>query len=224
MLTTVAIRTMRDRAGRRLRGDAVERRRMPLLADDAVPPAASTRAQDRADVVRILDAVEHDEQRRLRRRRRRPAPARCSRAAPRLRRRSPGARRRAQRDRAPAHPHARSARPLACASASASSMRLSAARADPKPPHPSGAQRLEDRIEAVDDHRSTRFASRAQDRPARARAKAAARSRAAAMRRCPRRRRQPAPRSIAGTARSSSGPPLSPVSATRIGWNSALPF
>ena len=33
-----------------------------------------------------------------------------------------------------------------------------------------------------------------------------------------------APRSIAGTARSSSGPSARPVSATRIGWNSALPF
>ena len=33
-----------------------------------------------------------------------------------------------------------------------------------------------------------------------------------------------APRSMAGTARSSSGPSASPVNATRIGWNSVRPF
>ena len=38
------------------------------------------------------------------------------------------------------------------------------------------------------------------------------------------RSRSAAPRSIAGTARSSSSPSGSPVSASRIGWNSALPF
>ena len=75
-------------------------------------PAASTRPQNRADVVRILD------RRRARRGAARPAPPRrraprgCSRAAPRPPRRSPGARRRAPRARAPPRRRARSPTPL----------------------------------------------------------------------------------------------------------------
>ena len=53
---------VRDRAGRRLGRRAVERRRMPRLPDDARRARRIDRAQDRADVVRILDTVEHDEQ------------------------------------------------------------------------------------------------------------------------------------------------------------------
>ena len=59
---------MRDGARRRLGDGAVERRGVPRLPDDAVRAGGIDGAQNRADVVRILDAVEHDDQRRLRRR------------------------------------------------------------------------------------------------------------------------------------------------------------
>ena len=128
---------------------------------------------------------------------------------------------------------ARPARPSSRASASASSMRRSLARTDAQPPHAPGAQRLEHGIDAVDDHAGSTFESAAirgcSDRPSaalnRLRRTPRARSRAADDRRDARRpAAAAAPRSIAGTARSSSGPPPSPVSATRIGWKSALPF
>ena len=61
MFTTSAILTCDDRAGRRLGRRAAERRRVPRLADDAVGAGRIDRPQDRADVVRILDAVEHDD-------------------------------------------------------------------------------------------------------------------------------------------------------------------
>ena len=57
-------RHVRHGARRRFRGDAVERRRMPRLPHDAVRTRRIDGPQDGADVVRILDAVEHDEQRR----------------------------------------------------------------------------------------------------------------------------------------------------------------
>ena len=69
MLTTVAIAHVRERPGRRLADHAVERRGVPRLPDDAVRTRPHRRPQDRADVVRILDAVEDDEERRGRRRR-----------------------------------------------------------------------------------------------------------------------------------------------------------
>ena len=59
---------VRHRAGRRLRRRAVERRRVPRLPHDAVGAGRIDGPQDRADVVRILDAVEHDDQRRAGRR------------------------------------------------------------------------------------------------------------------------------------------------------------
>ena len=40
---------------------------MPRLPDDAIAAGGIDRAQDRSDVVRILDAVEHDDERRPRR-------------------------------------------------------------------------------------------------------------------------------------------------------------
>ena len=58
---------MRHRAGRRLRRRAVERRGVPRLPDDAIGAGRIDRPEDRADIVRILDAVEHDDQRRRRR-------------------------------------------------------------------------------------------------------------------------------------------------------------
>ena len=94
--------------------------------------------------------------------------------------------------------------PRVDANASSSRMRSSSRLANSQLLHASGAQRLEDGIDAVDDH-----ASAGRRMPPRARG----RSRCA---RIP----DPcsaAPRSIAGTARSSSSPSASPVSASRIG-------
>ena len=54
----------RDRARRRLRRRAAERRRMPRLPHHAVRPRRVGRPQNRAEVVRILDPIEHDDQRR----------------------------------------------------------------------------------------------------------------------------------------------------------------
>ena len=67
MFTSVAIRTCATAPGRRLGGDAVERRGVARLPHDAVRAGGIDGPQDRADVVRILDAVEHDDQRRRRR-------------------------------------------------------------------------------------------------------------------------------------------------------------
>ena len=55
---------VRHGAGRRLRGRAVEPRRVARLTDDAVSARRIDRAQDRADIVGILDLIEHDEERR----------------------------------------------------------------------------------------------------------------------------------------------------------------
>ena len=63
MFTTCAILTCAHRAGRRLGRGAAERRRPPALHHDAVDAGGVGRPQDRAEVVRILDAVEHDDQR-----------------------------------------------------------------------------------------------------------------------------------------------------------------
>src|SRR3954465_441953 len=79
---------------------------------------------------------------------------------------------------------------------------LVAARAHAQARHAFRAQRLQHRVYAVDLH---------------AAAKAIARSRALRILTSPLSLPNCAPRSIAGTARSSSGPPLSPVNATRIG-------
>ena len=76
MFTSVAIAHVRHRAGRRLRRNAVERRGVPRLPHDTVRARRIDRPQDRPDVVRILDAVEHDDERRRRRRARRRCRAR----------------------------------------------------------------------------------------------------------------------------------------------------
>ena len=64
MFTTSAIGHVVDRAGRRLRRGPVERRRAARLADHAGRAARIDRAKNRADVLRILDFVEDDDQRR----------------------------------------------------------------------------------------------------------------------------------------------------------------
>src|SRR5262249_39991806 len=87
----------------------------------------------------------------------------------------------------------------------------SGARAHAQPRDALRLQRLQHRVDAVDDHTA-------------AAANARARSGALGTSASPASGGSAAPRSIAGTARSSSGPPLSPVSATRIGWKSAFPF
>ena len=66
----VGDRHMMHRAGRRLGRRAVERRRAPRLPHHARRAGRIDRPQDRADVLRILDAVEHDDQRRIAARRR----------------------------------------------------------------------------------------------------------------------------------------------------------
>ena len=76
MFTSVAIAHVRHRPGRRLRGNTVERRGMTRLPHDAVRAGRVDRPQDRAHVVRIFDAVEHDDQRRRRRGRARRSRAR----------------------------------------------------------------------------------------------------------------------------------------------------
>ena len=82
MLTTVAIAHVRD-ARRRTPCAATpsSARGMARLPHDAVRAGRVDGPQDRADVVRILDAVEHDEQRRRRRGRLDEIARRCSRAA-----------------------------------------------------------------------------------------------------------------------------------------------
>ena len=64
MLTTSAILHVRHRAGRRLRRSADQRRRPSRLHDDAIDAGRIGRPKNRAEVVRILDAVEHHDQRR----------------------------------------------------------------------------------------------------------------------------------------------------------------
>ncbi len=66
MFTTVAIRTCASAPADAFADDAVERGGMARLADHAVHAGRIRRPEDGADVVRILDAVEHDEQRRRR--------------------------------------------------------------------------------------------------------------------------------------------------------------
>src|SRR5262249_60095982 len=85
---------------------------------------------------------------------------------------------------------------------------------DANGPHLPRPYRLFDRIDTEDQH----F-----DRVSSAPANAAARSRQPTMVGIPASCGRSAPRSIAGTARSSSGPSARPVKATRMGWNSALP-
>jgi hypothetical protein len=63
MLTTSAILTCETGSGRGFGCRAVERRRAARLPDYAVCPSRVSRPQNRADIVRILDAVEHDDQR-----------------------------------------------------------------------------------------------------------------------------------------------------------------
>ncbi len=151
MLTTVAIRTLRDRARRRLRRGAVERRGVALLTHDAVRAGRVDRPQDRADVLRILDAVEHDEERRAGRRRRDEIADRVV------------ARRVDVGDHALMHAAARRAlerRDVDPLDRHASLPRerdrfLDApigAGADPQLPHASGAQRLHHGVHAVHDH------------------------------------------------------------------------
>src|SRR6188474_652657 len=88
-----------------------------------------------------------------------------------------------------------------------------AAMADAQRGDAPGAERFEHRVDAVDDHCRLRTAA----------ANSAARSRAEGIRLMPD-SASPAPRSIAGTAMSSSMPSGSPVSARRIGWKSAFAF
>ena len=154
MFTTVGDPHVRDRAGRRLRRRAVERRRVTRLPDDAVRAGRVDRPQNRADVVRILDAVEHDDQRRRGRGRVDELARRCSRAASSSSATTPwctppraSAIERVGVDALDRHAC------FARASASASSMRRSLRAADAQPSHASRAQRLEHGIDAVDEHR-----------------------------------------------------------------------
>src|SRR5258706_16055984 len=86
-----------------------------------------------------------------------------------------------------------------------------------------GAQRLEHGVDAVDDHRGSGLGTRGSglgtrgSEPERAARNAAARSRQPRILGKPESSGNSAPRSIAGIARSSSGPSARPVSATRIG-------
>ena len=66
MFTTSATRHVGDGAGRRLGRGPVEARRVPRLPNHAVDAGRVGRAENRAHVVRVLDAVEHDNQRRRR--------------------------------------------------------------------------------------------------------------------------------------------------------------
>ena len=220
---------VRDGAGRRLRRRAVERRRVPRLPDDAVGAGRVDRPQNRADVVRILDAVEHDDAaaRPSRRATRSSTLKRAGLLAP--RRRRPGATRAARQPielvgadaRAPGRPAPRPAgrRPSARSSARAR-------HADRR--HAPGAQRFEDRIDAVDQHAINGSITRARGLARlvtswHQRRSSAPRRTPPRARGCPRIGGMPAdagssaPRSIAGTARSSSGPSARPVSAMRIG-------
>src|SRR5688572_23061377 len=78
-----------------------------------------------------------------------------------------------------------------------------------------GAQGFQDGIDAVDDHSGLRLRNAA--------ANSKARWRALRIRLIPD-ESNCAPRSMAGTAVSSSIPSASPVSARRMGWNRPLPF
>ena len=89
--------------------------------------------------------------------------------------------------------------------------------------HPPGAYRLEDRVDAVDDHQAGAVPSPVEGDAPSASLNALARSAGLAIGRMPE-SRSAAPRAIAGTARSSSNPSGSPMSARRIGCKSALPF
>ena len=126
---------------------------MPRLAHDAVRAGGVGGAQDRADVVRILDPVEHDDQRRLPAPPPRPAPATLEVAARALdaRRRAPGA------------TPPRAARSSECASTRSTGTAALApapravdasirARADAQPLHAARSQRLEDRVHAANEH------------------------------------------------------------------------
>jgi lysophospholipase L1-like esterase len=53
---------MRQRTCRRLAGRAAERRGVPRLPDDAVRPCRIHRPEDRAEVMRIFDPIEHNEE------------------------------------------------------------------------------------------------------------------------------------------------------------------
>ena len=66
MLTTSAIFTCDTAPADAFAAAPSSARRVPRLPDDAVGAGGVDRPQDRADVVRILDAVEHDDQRRAR--------------------------------------------------------------------------------------------------------------------------------------------------------------
>ena len=69
MFTTVGDLHVLHGAGRRLAAAPSSGRRMPRLPDDAVAPGRIDGSQDRADIVRILDAVEDHDQGRARGRR-----------------------------------------------------------------------------------------------------------------------------------------------------------
>ena len=67
IFTTSAIFTCASAPADAFPAARAERRRMPGLTNHAVRAGRVDAAKDRAEVVRILDAVEHDEQRRRRR-------------------------------------------------------------------------------------------------------------------------------------------------------------
>src|SRR5262249_49430122 len=92
--------------------------------------------------------------------------------------------------------------------------------------HAACAKGFEHRVDAVDHHHSVLGArdSGLGDRDSRAATKAAARSRHPRIFGTPASWGSSAPRSIAGTARSNSGPSARPVKATRIGGKSAFAF
>ena len=235
MFTTSAIFTCDTAPADAFAAAPSERRRMPRLPHDAVGAGRIDRPQDRADIVRILDAVEHDDERRSAAARiEQILDARALRVAAHV------------GDDALMHAAARGAIELAGRHAPnrdalraprarrARSRDPSARRRHADLRDAPGAQRLEDRVDAVDQH-STQ--SRAEARPAapvlrtfralgllgtlhapvQRRTNARRALAAAEDRRQPGVARESAPRSIAGNARSSSGPSARPVSATRIG-------
>ena len=233
--------------------DAVDRRGAPRLPNHAVDARRVGDAQDRAEVVRVLDAVEHDDERRAVRRPHQIGDVVVG-ACPRCRPPRPGAARRATaRSSSAASTVLARGRARAAASRSSSCTRLSARADDPQ--HSARAARASassDGVDAVDESLRRAPASRLYARrcsigctgppvtlpyclsclrayqpPATHRsasANAAARSRQPRIGARPADAGSSAPRSIAGTARSSSGPPAAPVSATRIGWNSPFAF
>ena len=139
-----------DRAGRRLGRRAVERRGMPRLPHHAIGARRIHRSENRADVLRILDAVEHHEQARALAPQppvRRP----CTPPAAAVRRPRPGARRRGSAARGRADRAVSIANRNSCARATRASTRGPAPRSWTSLRDTPRLQRFGDCLNAVND-------------------------------------------------------------------------